>query len=524
MSNNSEVSSFLGFIQNEFGEGPWITLYKNLNKEDKSGDGTLFSCLSPVDVTKIAMENYGWDLGLGDGGPSIVTSGRNQIWYESETSDFFPLIIHRQFHGLRDSYNEISQELIRYLNLFHDRKESKYIVDDDNGNEIVVIKYSLEEIKIRKRFLNAFMSAKQMDLLLYFENTMHFQDDSDQPDKDVYDENLTYTQYSGRSYSPDYNSFVRICGKKLYRCLPRTQNNYEAMAVNKQFESFVIKGDEFDNYSFSCDPDRLANYFGKNPDSPHYLTPVFFSKVVLQKYFNASTEYEVNDSHVIKKGFWRLRLDNNHTDHVCVFLGDLGRDIPHSEQVYWKSFNIKPEGRTMSDTYFMRSMLGKPSEALSPDIVFKSTFKRFNKKWLEKYGWPLFKPLSPNDQHCLSSLHSLTSNEQSEFDSQVISLVKCTNDSINVKELKKVVTEEVTGSIKLLAAYLSIQGYTTDVSSVLGGLQGIRSTGVAHRRSTDYEKTINRLGIGENLIDAFDRILMQVVAMLTEIEGFLLSD
>lgn len=89
MSNECEVSSFLGFIKNEFGEGPWITLYKNLNKEDKSGDGALFSCLAPVDITESAMENYGWDLGLGDGGPSIVTSGRNQVWYESETSDFF---------------------------------------------------------------------------------------------------------------------------------------------------------------------------------------------------------------------------------------------------------------------------------------------------------------------------------------------------------------------------------------------------------------------------------------------------
>ena len=40
------------------------------------------------------------------------------------------------------------------------------------------------------------------------------------------------------------------------------------MNLNKQFESFVIKGDEFDNFSFSCDPDGLANYFGKNTINP----------------------------------------------------------------------------------------------------------------------------------------------------------------------------------------------------------------------------------------------------------------
>lgn len=75
----------------------------------------------------------------------------------------------------------------------------------------------------------------------------------------------------------------------------------------------------------------LSDYFGKNKGSPHYLTPVYFDKAVLQKYYSSSNEYEVQDSSSIDKhGYWHLRFDNNASEHVCVFLGDLGRDLPHS--------------------------------------------------------------------------------------------------------------------------------------------------------------------------------------------------
>jgi len=32
---------------------------------------------------------------------------------------------------------------------------------------------------------------------------------------------------------------------------------------------------------FSCEHERLANYFGANPQAPHYLTPVYFRRSVL---------------------------------------------------------------------------------------------------------------------------------------------------------------------------------------------------------------------------------------------------
>ncbi|MCW4152769.1 hypothetical protein OM427_24960 [Halomonas sp. 18H] len=519
-----DMDDFLDFIRNELGEGTWVPLYKNLNKDDKSEDGSLYSCLVSPDNTQKAMEGYGWDLLPGSGGPSIVWSGKDNIWYEPNSSEYLPLVIYRDFHGTRNPYREILQELVLYLELYHDTVDHKYVVDDDNGNEIQVVRYSDDEILIRKSFLKAFMSARQMNLLLFFENSRHKVTSERLPDEHVNDPFVSYTRFWDSSYVEGYSTFTRVLGKKLFNCSPRKEEYYSPFNVEKSYESFIIEGDAHDHHLHSCDPSLLADYFGKNKGAPHYLTPVYFDKAVLQKYFGSSSEYEVQDSAIHKHGYWRLRFDNNSPGHVCVFLGDLGRDIPHSEQIYWKSFNLAPEGRAMSGTYFKRSMLGACADAESPDLVFKSYFERFQNHWLRDKGWPLFLPLAEADAHCLKTLHSLTKNEQSEFDAQILSLVKVTIDSINVKEIKRHVSIDENGSIKLLAEFLNNGGVGFDAATFLGGLQGVRSTGVAHRRGSKYEKTIARLGIKDDeLIKAFDSILEQMTDLLIEVEKAFLA-
>lgn len=513
-----DMDDFLQFVRDELGEGVWVPLYKNLNKDDMSEDGSLYSCLVSPDQTEQAMERYGWDLLPGDGGPSIVSSGSENIWYESNCSKYTPLVIYRDFYGRREPYREILQELVLYLDLYHDPVSCKYVVDDDNGVEIDVIKYSGKETVIRSSFLRAFMSAKQMNLLLFFESSRHKNGTERRGDEHVNEPYISFTRFWDRSYVKGFDTFTRVLGKKLFLCLPRTEKNYSPFKTERDYESFIIEGDAHDNRTYSSDPSQLSDYFGKNQGTPHYLTPVYFDKAVLQKYFGASSEYEVQDSVIYKHGYWRLRFDNNSPEHVCVFLGDLGRDIPHSEAVYWRSFNLPPEERVMSGTYFKRSIMGNFADAESPDLVFKSEFERFQSQWLEQKGWSLFLPLVEADKHCFKTLHSLTKNEQSEFDSQVLSLVKITIDSINVKELREHVSIDEGGSIKLLSAYLKSGGVEFDAASFFGGLQGVRSTGVAHRRGSNYEKTTERLGIDDDaLIEAFDHILEQAIELLREI-------
>ena len=142
-----------------------------------------------------------------------------------------------------------------------------------------------DEILIRKSFLKAFMSARQMNLLLFFENSRHKITSERLPDEHVNDPFVSYTRFWDSSYVEGYSTFTRVLGKKLFNCSPRKEEYYSPFNVEKSYESFIIEGDAHDHHLHSCDPSLLADYFGKNKGAPHYLTPVYFDKAVLQKYF-----------------------------------------------------------------------------------------------------------------------------------------------------------------------------------------------------------------------------------------------
>jgi hypothetical protein len=60
----------------------------------------------------------------------------------------------------------------------------------------------------------------------------------------------------------------------------------------------------------TCDPEQLADYFGKNPASANYMTPVFFRADVLQKYYDNPVLYEIQSGYLRCGALWRLHIDN----------------------------------------------------------------------------------------------------------------------------------------------------------------------------------------------------------------------
>lgn len=114
------------------------------------------------------------------------------------------------------------KEFRLFHNLYHDNKTGSFLSFDEVGDEVEVIKVERNEIKIRRRYLRSFMAARQMNLLLYFELTRHYEQRTGFSD-DVSGESLTYTIYSGDSYSDGHTSFSRILGKELIRCEVRRE-------------------------------------------------------------------------------------------------------------------------------------------------------------------------------------------------------------------------------------------------------------------------------------------------------------
>ncbi len=515
---------FIKFISDSHGEENWVTVYKHEPIDNSDHDGGMYCALVSQENTSKAMEHDGWDVSLGGGAPGFCTSyedGKKTTTYYTNSDDgFLRLVLYRDFYGRKDDYIEILEEFRLFHNLYHIKKTDTYVSFDDTGDEEDVVKISENEIKIRRRFLRSFMAAKQMNLLLFFELTRHFNHHVTYSDERK-SGTLKFTIYSGDSYSDGYISFSRILGKKLIRCESVETCGVWPFERKKEYQDFIIGGDSDNLQEHTSNPDKLANYFGANPDAPHYLTPVFFRNEVMQKYYESS-EYEIRDGYLHRKGAWGLRFDNNSPSHISVFLGDLGRDLPSKEQIYWKSFNLVPDGRQISRTNFERSILGNFYDPENPEHKFKYKFEELQKYWKEKYGWQLFLPLSEKDEHFYSSLRSMLTHEQSEFDSQILALTKVTIDSINVKPLRSFLGESDPSkkSILLMEELLTHLNskHLTALTSLLRGIQSVRSTGVAHRKGTEYEKAVAKLKIdADDYRSEFDQLLLGMVFLFDDI-------
>lgn len=289
-----------------------------------------------------------------------------------------------------------------------------------------------------------------------------------------------------------------------------------------KFEKFKFKNKEGKIIEFTCRESELANFFGANPNAPHFLTPIFFKKEVLDKYYNKPSKYSVRDGYFSYGSKWGINIDNNAGGCVMVYLGDLGR-LPYNEQQYWKLYNILKGN--VSPTSFKRDFQAEFCSPNEPSLFFKEKLGVLNKKWRKELGWDLFKPLTKEDEHHLKTLR-VPDNEQKDFDELVLSLSKILIDSLNVHEMKKDLTfEEHDKSIIILDKFLQqkFKLSSPELVDFLRNLQNLRSKGSAHRKGEDNKKAYKKLDKG-SLSKTFENILSHSITILNTLEKGVLKN
>lgn len=514
----------------------WTPAY--LNFRDDGQNGGFFAAFVPSGKAPTLLKDFGWDISKGDCRPSVWTRTENgkdiaEYHHYTEPGQIQPIVLDRTFNGIKPSCCEIQEEFRLYHNLYYDHANSKYIKIHDDGNEEDIVLVEKDNIMIRTKALRQFAAIKEMAIVLFVDSVRF----SPIPlsaikEPERYTEGRTeaftyFVRVSDNDFSktPAKQSFSRFLGKRIIAPLPVEKSGiWPYDQEPKQFESFIIGADRNgEPTEYTSDPDKLANYFGANPDAPNYLTPVFFRKEVLNKYYAQPDKYEVTDGHLCCGGLWGLRMDNDHSRQVVVYLGDLGKDLSYDEQKYWRTFNILPEGG-VSKTCYMRSIRGWFVDPETPDLCFKHELSRFNEEWKKTRGWALFLDLSAADQHFLTALHLPTTNEQAEFDQQVLALTKVLIDSLNEAELARQCKALPDGAkgIDKLEAYLKQAG-NASVGSIVGflrDLQALRSSGVGHRKGERYEKVSARFGIGTKCLqNVFHAVLFDAIAALQTLLG-----
>lgn len=496
------------YVENALGSEDWITVY-GAGPGPLSGD-PVFSALVPADRIEDVLSHLSWDLSVGDGLPGF-SYGCDEPTYHRWTSSggVEPFAIVRFFHlevpGAQQV--ELVEEFRLLYNLAYVPRSGEYL-DVSTGTPETVARWRDGRMEVKRRKLRQFLAVKGMYLALFFDRRYQHQalPISGVPDgaHDVREnrDDLVYELHvrDATEMMIGAGSFSRLIGKKLVAPLPIEQAGVAPYEDEEEYVDFIIGvDDDGRRVEHTCEKDELSNYFGANPGAPHFLTPVHFRREVLSKYYNDPSRFTVEDGRLSCGALWGLRMDNDHADRVVVHLGDLGY-LPFEEQLYWRSFNVQPDGG-LSETAFRRGVLAEFADPAEPALAFRQAYERANTTWEAAHGWSLFLPLSADDQHNLDGLRVPLNDGATEFDGQVQALAKAAVDSLNEKAVRKAAVslgheyEGGEAGIAKLVGYLEAAGF--DVSDYglqrsptdwMKDIQWLRSSGSAHRKGKTYAK------------------------------------
>ena len=539
IENSYHQKATIEYLKNTYGKELWVQVagHKELNGADACFWSAVVNLSDLVNVYKDSC----WDSRIGTQAPQLVEYGNGNVQYEKNSSFevYYENIVNlREFYGIKPNYVEISEEFRLLNNLYHDTKSNIFYFVNDNGSleEVARIENN-SDVLIKLKYLIKYVTAKQMALLLFFdirqEITGTLEENQLKKFSNKYiEKDIVYSIWGDEMIGHNYIYSI-LMGKKIIMPKPINECGYWPYEKEYEYLDFIVGTDEFgENKYFTSNPDELANYFGANPDAPDYLTPVFFKKEVLQKYLSHPDIYSIEDGYLRCCGLWGLRMDNHHKDYVSVYLGDLGQELPCEEQPHWKNFNIVSD-KSISDVKFKRDFLGIPTNAEISDLKFKADFSYFQKQWYNKFGWYLFLPLNSDDEYNFNKIHIPILNTQDEFDHLVLSLVKTIIDSINEKEIKKLLKDgsdknsgkELKGSISKLERWFeesNLIDYAVHVE-FLRNLQNLRSSGTGHRKGSNYNKVSKEFNLdSESFANVFDSILEKTNMFLSYLTNIFL--
>ena len=429
-------------------------------------DYFIFSALIPPDQ----IENILSDGHINSGGPenmdgmpaAYAPPGESQIKYfrwgvDEDMYGPEPLVICRQFSGVKEDYIEISEEFRLFHNLYHDRKTDTYITIDGAGNEKKVVIVKPNEVLIGLQEIRQFLAIKEMYLSMLFEfdeySTYSLQELglSETKQSEFTRQDLMFCRHHYYVVSASLSSFSayrgfrsasRLRGRRLIKPLPKSKSGFGDFAVEtKQYAEFIVDvDDDGDKIYHTCDPDKLDDFPGENSEVAWKLTRVHFRKQVLDKYHNEPSKYSVEDSIVRCSSLWSMRIDNHDPEKVCVFLDELGISLPYVEQCHWSQpqYNIPPEG-DVSETFYRRMVLGEWASSDQPDLLFKQSYEQLQKACDEYLGWQLLKPLSSGDEYRLRRLRIPTVDEESHFKDSILDIANILIERLNEELLETLI-------------------------------------------------------------------------------------
>ncbi len=509
LAQESQAKSF--FKDNR--PGDLVTFFTSIDSDDSSFG--IYSGLVPYRYLEKCLESTSWDITEGDGRPDVgefMEDGKEKIEYYrfGSKEEFEPLVHRRSFHGIREPYFEINEEFRFFHDLYHDKDKNKFFKFDDAGNETLIAEIDEESVRIRLLEVRQYASIKEKSLFFYIDSR-EFSAFSlaelgkEEGGDEVKLQNGIYGLHWGEpGLIRPRKALSRFLGKKFLPALPKEKSGVWAFEEEDEDPTVeFVMGVTEDGKPIETGPFLQAGGEGD-------LIPIFFRKSVLDKYYQKSQMYSVETGYIRCGGLWGIPIDNHQDGVVVAWLRDLRR-IPYSEQLHWKAHNV--DSGSVSDTFFRQQILSQWVDSENPEHVFRAEYEKLAEKSWSVLGWKILKPLSKHDEHFFKTIRIPSADEQSQFDSIILSLTKTSIDSLNESEISRRYPEEVhkgadgksLPGITKLANLFKLKGlvdYDKQIS-FLRELQEIRSKSVAHRKGEGYEKLVAELGIKRGGIAKF---------------------
>ena len=478
----------------------WTTVYAH--SDEVYGSPAIFCCLAELEHRADILDGSDWLKHADSFTPGFCISAGSTRFEPSCHDAFHFIIMEQYFHSLNEAQLHLNQEFALIFELYRASDGNYYSIDECGGRELVV-EFSDHWVKVKTKYLLRYMCARQLLFVQFIDSRVStpgrypFHTDLFDSDSEV-GANYRFDRWYQGNESEGYllsmiyaRSFVEPGPVEDCGLWPYDEED-------EKYPQFIISELPDGSYErFTCDESKLANYFGANPDAPHYLTPVYFKPSVLDKY-RRDKHYDVSERRLSCGSQWGIEIDNVIPSRVMVFLGDLGRDLPESERSHFLAFEMSPIDQRISEEVIANDFFNCWVDSKGPIGNLLNAREELDDKWRASFGVPLYRPLHKDESDIAKGIRVPTSSGREEFDTVILNLAKTMVDYIDESQFSY---PDVNGSINKLEAFLIDNDIDVDLSP-LRDLQSLRSASVAHSKGKNYDKLVGNIITGDNASDA----------------------
>lgn len=518
-------------ISQRNGSGPWTVVYDSWHDSGHRNGGR-FAAFSAPNRRERALQSAGWDMFVGGGFPGFSQHHEGGEWVSTyhrnvDGPNLEPLILVQQMYGVVPDAYLISEEFRLLMHLWEDRTTGNFYSVGDDGSKDLAIRFTGQRIEVRTPLLRRYQAARQLDLLL-FSDTCVFVDTNERPDafselneEDHVENDSVVFMGIGEIGLGRSQVFSRLLVKRVLQPPPQEKSGiWPWDDAGEEYPEFIIdEGQDGRPVKFTCEEDKLANYFGKNPEAPHYLTPVFFKPEVLRRYYDDPGLYSIADGRLSCGQLWGVQIDNGNPAAVMVFLGDIGRDIPSSHRDHWRAYNIPPVSE-MSESTFRRSFLAQFAETENPEHLFKNAYLAIQRSWIERWGWGLYREAEGSDADLIQRVRIPLNDTDTEFEAQLLSLAKLLIDLLNetavTAGLPPVKGEKGISKLKRFLESNNYEHTDRDIA-LLRRVQDLRSRIAAHTSGTSGQVFLAQELDGLSKPDFVEKLMREATQMFADL-------